>query len=97
MIVTVLEARIPSDRVDELQEGFNELLGKGLPPAIVESDLVQKDEDPAIWQLVTLWQSREALFEYRRTQPVPEGLLLFRSVDVEPSVTFFDVVDGTVH
>ena len=86
----------PADE-DELREKYLRLREEGLPPQMVETELVQSSEDPAVWQIASLWYSREALIEYRQTGAPPAALLLFRSLDVEPEVRMYEVVDREAH
>lgn len=97
LFLTLLEARIPAERWYELQENYLKLRNKGLPAQMVEVELTQSDDDPEEWKLSSLWHSRDALLEFRATVQTPEGLLLFRSVGVEPTVRMFEVVDKEVH
>jgi hypothetical protein len=97
MIMTVVEARLDDDAVAQLQEKYLALRAKGLPPQIVETELVQNSEEPELWQIATLWYSREALIEYRQAGNRPEGLLIFRALGVDPETRMYEVVDRQVH
>jgi hypothetical protein len=89
-VMTVLEAHVPAERWADLERAFAGL-DAGKPAALIDSYLAQGITDPTIWRLVGVWQSREALDAYRTTVPAPGGVLLFRAVGVEPSMTMFEV------
>jgi heme-degrading monooxygenase HmoA len=61
----------------------------------VHSFLVQGADDPALWRVVTVWHSRDALAAYRRSVEVAGGVLMFRAVGAEPVLAIFDVAVHT--
>jgi hypothetical protein len=52
----------------------------------VESFFVHSTEDPTLWRVISVWRSREALDEYRRSVETPGGVLMFRAAGAEPAV-----------
>jgi hypothetical protein len=91
MILTVLEARVAAANVEALRSAYSVLAAGPLPPGLVSSRLIQAEDDPSLWRLETLWQDREAI-ERMRAKGTPGGVLLFREVGAEPSLTIFKVV-----
>lgn len=89
MIVTMLEAPVPADRVADLMAAYRQGT-ESLPPQIVETFLLQIDGGD-LWRLVTVWGSREELGAYRASVDTPEGILMFRAAGVEPTLAIFDV------
>jgi heme-degrading monooxygenase HmoA len=89
MVVTMLEGRVPDDRVPVLTDEYGDA-GDDLPPFIDETFLLHAD-DSDLWRIVTVWKSREALEEYRASVETPRGVLVFRAAGVEPTLTIFDV------
>ena len=90
MVMTVLEARVAEAYWPRLRQAFEDAAAQ-LPAQIVQSFLVQGADDPALWRVVTVWRSREALTEYRRSVEVAGGVLMFRAVEAEPTLAIFDV------
>jgi hypothetical protein len=90
MVMTVLEAHVAAEQWDALQRAFSEGADH-LPPQMVQTMLVQSTSDPTIWQGISIWHSRAALQEYRRSVETPGGVLFFRSVGAEPTLTIFEV------
>jgi hypothetical protein len=90
-VMTVLEARVPQERWAELEQTYKRRLVPNVPPEMVRSLLVQSADDPERWQGISFWRSREDLEEYRRSVDTPGGVLLFRSVGAEPSLTIYEV------
>lgn len=95
MIVTMLEARVDENKVGDLVDSFRGS-GDSLPPAIVESFLLQLS-DSDLWRIVTVWESREALDGYRTSVDTPEGVLMFRSVGSEPTLAVHAVEAHVSH
>ncbi len=90
MVMTVLEAHVASDQWETLRKVFSESADH-LPPQMVETLLVQGTADPTLWQGISIWRSRKALEEYRRSVETPGGVLFFRSVGAEPRLTILEV------
>ncbi len=93
MVVTMLEAEVLPDRTEELETQF---LSAPLPPAIVESFLLASS-DSTMWRLVTVWESKAALDEYRANVETPGGVLMFRSAQAEPTLTVFETRGHSTH
>ncbi|AEF42043.1 hypothetical protein [Hoyosella subflava] len=91
MVVTVLEGIVPIDKWDEFTANYKAVTSAKLPPEMIETYLVHGTTNLSSWRILTYWHSREALEEYRRSVDTPGGILLFRSVGVEPRLTIFDV------
>lgn len=88
MLVTILEGQVPPEKWGALEEAFR----AAKPPAqMVESMLLQSAADRNLWRGLSVWHSREALDEYRRSVETPEGITMFRSVGAEPALSIFEV------
>jgi quinol monooxygenase YgiN len=90
MIMTVLEARVAREHWRRLQRAFEREL-RQLPAQLVQTLLVQSADDPALWRVLTIWRSREALAEYRHSVEVPAGIVMFQSAGAEPTLSIFEV------
>lgn len=88
-VMTILTAQVPADKSSEMVSMYREG-GKHKPPQLVQGFLVQNSEDPTRWQTVCVWQSPEALEEYRASG-MPGGVQMFRSVGAEATEEEFDV------
>lgn len=89
MVMTQLEARLTDEQAQNLQASYRRTTAP-FPSGFVRSFLVHSNADPAVWRILTLWESREAI-EAMRSQGTPKGALLFREAGVEPTLTIFDV------
>ncbi len=63
-----------------------------LPPQMHQTFLIQSATDKAVWRILSIWKSREALEEMRSSREIPEGILMFRAAGAdEPQLSIFDV------
>ena len=92
-VMTVLEGRVAPDRAAELRRVYDS--AGPLPSQMLQTVLAQSTADPDIWRVISLWRSREALEEYRRSISTPTGIMMFRSVGAEPAISVWDV--ATAH
>ena len=93
MVLTVLEARVQTDRVRDLKSAFEETKALPIPPFIVQSMLVRSDQDPDVWRITTVFRSREDLAAMRASGQTPRGVAMFREAGAEPTLSIFDVAD----
>ena len=90
MVMTVLEAHVTEDQWLNLAETYRQ--GNAhMPPQMLQTFLAQSSADPTLWRGISIWRSREALSEYRRSVETPEGVLMFRAAGAEPTLSIFDV------
>jgi hypothetical protein len=96
MVMTILEAHVSPEQWDTLKTTFAQNSSR-LPSQMVEMFLVQGTADATLWQGISVWRSRQALDEYRRSVETPGGVLMFRSVGAEPTLAIFDVLVAAHH
>ncbi len=89
MVLTILEALVKPENWQKLEDTYREKT-ENLPPEMIQTFLIQNTSDSNIWRIITTWRDREALVEMRKAG-TPEGILIFRSVDAEPTLSVFDV------
>ena len=89
MVMTILAAQVSGEKWPEMVSMYQEG-GKHKPPQLVQGFLVQNSGDPTRWQTVCIWQSPEALDEYRASG-MPGGVQMFRSVGAEATEEEFGV------
>jgi quinol monooxygenase YgiN len=91
MVLTVLEAHVARDRVDDLESAWREG-SRTLPPGLVESFLVRDSSDDTLFRIITLWSSRKALEQMRASVDKPKGVQFFEAAGVTPQLSILDVV-----
>jgi uncharacterized protein len=91
MVMTVLEARVAPERWEALRASHGERARLSEEVPIVESFLVQADDDPDTWRIVTVWRDRESLEAMRGSGETPTGVLIFRDAHAEPRLSIYTV------
>jgi heme-degrading monooxygenase HmoA len=91
MVITVLEARVAEDRVNDLERAYREGTAE-MSPDIVETFLVRDATDPTLFRIMTAWVSREALDAMRASGVTPRGVQIFQAAGASPQLSIFDVV-----
>ncbi len=91
MVITILEAHVAPEKASRLEEAFKQGIEQ-LDAGITQTFLLHGLRDASLWQIVTVWQSRAALDEMRRTTETPRGVVMFRAADAEPTLSVFEVV-----
>jgi heme-degrading monooxygenase HmoA len=90
MVITILEAYVPLDKLAALEQAYQAAIAK-LDPGIKQTFLLHSATDSTLWRIVTVWRSREALEEVRQFGQTPRGVLMFRAAGAEPTLSVFDV------
>lgn len=91
MVITVLEARVPAERLGDVEAVFREGMAN-LPPEVVESYLVKDTKDTSLYRLNTVWRSRQALEAMRTSGLRPKGVQMFEAVGASPTLSIFEVI-----
>jgi hypothetical protein len=95
MVTTILEANVAPEKAVILEEAYRQGIER-LDPGIAQTFLIRGSRDPDLWRIVTVWQSRGALDDMRRSGETPRGVLMFRAAGAEPVLSVFDVVAQAV-
>jgi len=91
MVMTILEAHVALENWAALERAY-QVETEHIPPEINQTFLVHSTADSTIWRIITVWRSREALEEMRRSTETPAGVRMFRAAGAEPTLSIFDVV-----
>jgi heme-degrading monooxygenase HmoA len=96
MVLTVLEAHVPTERLSEVERVFSEGTAQ-LPPEILATYMVRDTKDPTLFRLNTFWRTREDLDRMRNSGEKPKGVVMFEAVGAKPTLSIFDVVVQRTH
>jgi len=91
MVMTILEAHVARDRVEDLERAWREV-AVALPPGLVESFLVHDARDETLYRIATIWASHEVLEEMRSAVEKPKGVQMFEAAGATPTLWVLDVV-----
>lgn len=92
-VITVLEARVDEERVQDLVSAY-QAGAATLDPGIIGTDLMRDARQPDQWRIVTRWQSMETLQAMRARGGTPKGIQFFRAAGAEPQLSIFEVVSS---
>jgi quinol monooxygenase YgiN len=95
MVITILEAQVAPDKVAVLEAAYKQGIER-LDTGITQTFLVRSSKDSSVWRIITIWESRDALEQMRRSGEIPRGVVMFRAADAEPMLSVFDVVAHAV-
>ena len=91
MVITILEAQVAPGKAALLEEAYKQGI-ENLDAGIAQTFLLRSSKDASLWQIVTVWQSREALDAMRHSSDTPRGVLMFRTAAAEPVLSVFEVM-----
>ncbi|HEY2955877.1 MAG TPA: DNA-formamidopyrimidine glycosylase family protein [Candidatus Eisenbacteria bacterium] len=91
MVMTILEARVAPERVGDLERAYREAVLE-FPPGLVETFLARDTGDPAVFRIMTVWASRDALEKMRASGVKPKGVQIFEAAGATPTLSIFEVV-----
>lgn len=92
MILTVLEAQVPTQGFEALRAAYGAAAARPLPGGLVRTELLQDSRETTRWRIQTWWANREAL-DSMRSAGTPAGVLMFRAAGAEPTLSIFEVID----
>jgi heme-degrading monooxygenase HmoA len=90
MVITILEAQVTPDKASVLEATYKQAIEQ-LDPGIIQTFLLRSSKEPGLWQIVTVWENREVLETMRQSGATPRGVLIFRTVNAEPTLSVFEV------
>jgi quinol monooxygenase YgiN len=90
MYITIIEGRVNQGRWTALEQAYRDAI-RHVPLQLRETYLIQDEDSPRIWRLISIWRSREAYEEVEKLGHIETSLQVFRSVDVEPTHRQFEV------
>lgn len=84
MLMIVMEGHVAEEQWPTLLAAY-EAGSKNMPAPMLQMFLAQDVSDRTLWRAVTIWQSVEALQEYRKTAPTHGGEAIFRAAGAQPT------------
>jgi heme-degrading monooxygenase HmoA len=88
MVITILKAQVAPENAAALENAYNEAI-KYLDAGLQQSYLLRDAANPTRWEILTIWESREALQAMRNSGETPRGVQVFRAAGVEPELSVF--------
>jgi hypothetical protein len=91
MVISVLEANVPTDKWEELKISFRNAT-RLLLPQMKETLLVQSTIEPLYWKIVTVWHSTQQIHRIQETIQQSGVVEIFRMIGIEPRQGLFEVI-----
>lgn len=91
-VITILEGRVPISKAREFETAYESLKQDALTPRLVRSSLLRESNNPEIYRIETVWESREALEKMRSSTQTPKAIELFQKVKASPRLEIYDLV-----
>lgn len=91
-VVTIVEGRVPVSKAREFETAYADLKQDALTPGLIRSSLLRRSDNPEIYRIETVWESREALEKMRSSTQTPKATELFQKVKASPRLEIYDVV-----
>ena len=66
MFVTILSGQVTHENWSPLKKSYQQAVIKYQPEGLISSMLVQSEDDPALWQIISLWPDKETFTEAER-------------------------------
>lgn len=92
-VITILEGSVSEKNWRKLEDAYG-MQAATLPPGLLRTFLLQSKTEPALWRIISLWESMEAVQAMKAASETPGGVLVFRHAGSEPKLMIFDVVQG---
>lgn len=85
---------MPASKAKDFETAYASLKQGALTPGLVRSSLSRNSDNPEIYRIETLWESREALEKMRSSTQTPVAIELFRKVGASPRLEIYAIVDS---
>ena len=89
-VITAVEGRVPVSKEEEFETAYASV--GAFPPGLIRSSLLRNNNNPEVYRIETVWESREALERMRSSTQTPEAIKLFQKVGVKPQLEIYEVV-----
>ena len=91
-VITIVEGKVQISRAREFEAAYESLKQDALTQGLIRSSLLRNSENPEIYRIETVWESREALEKMRSSTQTPKAIELFQKVKASPRLEIYDIV-----
>lgn len=95
MVITILEAEVEEKNWQTLKDVYDQETTT-LPESVVQTFLIQSQDQPFLWRIVTHWRSQKDLDNMRQTVEVPTGVRIFQSAGASPRLEIWNIAARAV-
>ncbi|MEN4010801.1 MAG: hypothetical protein AB1453_07020 [Chloroflexota bacterium] len=91
MFVTILSGHVSHENWTTLQKSFEQSIVRHPPFGLVESTLVQSEQERTLWHIISLWKSKTAFNESENRDEATLCVKLFCDAGGVPSRRGYEV------
>jgi hypothetical protein len=92
MYITILSGHVTHENWAPLKKSFGQV-GKHPPRHLLESVLMQSEDDPTLWQIISFWSSKEDYKEAEKNQESNLCVKMFCDAGSIPSRRGFPIIE----
>jgi len=92
MFVTILSGHVSHENWNLLKKSFGQV-GKHPPRHLLESVLMQSEDNPTLWQIISFWPSKEAFKEAEAKEETNLCVKMFCDAGSVPSRRGFPIIE----
>lgn len=85
MVITILDAEVTEKNWQALKDGYAKET-VNMPDGIHQTFLIQSQDHPTKWRIMTHWRSQEDLDHMRQTEETPPAVRVFQAAQAKPSL-----------
>lgn len=91
MVITVMEAQVAPEKAAALETAYQEAL-QHLSAGVQQTFLLRSSQEPGVWQVVSVWESRAALEAISPPGEARRGAWIFQAAEAEPRVSIYEII-----
>jgi quinol monooxygenase YgiN len=95
MFLVTMEARVAPELQERLIRAFDHVKNRR-PPGVIQSMLIRDAHDPAIWRVVTIWESHDALEAHYQSGALMPSAYIFQLIEQTPVSVASEIVSTAV-
>lgn len=90
MVVTILDAEVTENNTRALKDAYAKETAS-IPESIHQTFLIQSQNQPTQWRIMTHWRSQEDLDHMRQSEETPPAIRIFQAAKAKPSLGIWNI------
>jgi quinol monooxygenase YgiN len=90
VVVTILDGEVTENNWQALKDAYTEETAN-IPDGIHQTFLIQSQNQPTLWRIMTHWRSQDDLGHMRQTEKIPPAVRIFQAAEAKPSLGIWRV------
>lgn len=85
-ILSIVEGKVDEGSWSQFLKEYEQVEKSSLPSAVLSTYLTQDKTEQTLWRIVTMWESVEAMAEYRKSVATPIWIQIFENAGATPNL-----------